>query len=425
VRARGGPSAKSIYDPVHGAIELEGAALELIGHPAFQRLWGIRQTGLAHLVFPGANHTRLEHSLGVSWVASRMASALDLSDEDRRLVACGGLLHDLGHGPFSHTLDGAMEEALGHGHERLSRELIVGSGEVSTGHPPLLEPAPSILEILERHDIDPIAVADLVDPPAKGRPSRLRSVLHGPVDADRLDYLQRDAHYTGVAHGAIDAMRLLDTLRSKGELLYFEEKGRSAVEGFLLGRSLMYNAVYFHKTVRAAEVMLSAAVERHPGFPEAAIPWFNFTDGDLLAALRADDGFSAAIGEAIRSRTLYKRIGGFRRLSLERRRAFRRALQRGRERRRIEDELAAAIRAPPGSVLLDVAGLSPRAPGVQDLRDIAIQEGDELLRPFAQNLHWRTLLLRPPTPWALGIYAPARFRRAAEARLPRALSRVL
>ncbi|MGI0067275.1 MAG: HD domain-containing protein, partial [Thermoplasmata archaeon] len=153
-RAPRNEARKSIYDPVHGPIVLEGSALELIGTAEFQRLWGIRQTGLAHLVFPGANHTRLEHSLGVFWVARRISEGLGLPARDRRLVEAGALLHDLGHPPFSHTLEPTMREVLGHGHERRSRQLIVGSVR-SDG---------DVAQILRRAGVDPDAVADLVDP---------------------------------------------------------------------------------------------------------------------------------------------------------------------------------------------------------------------------------------------------------------------
>ncbi|MGI0155057.1 MAG: HD domain-containing protein, partial [Thermoplasmata archaeon] len=200
------PSRTAIFDPVHGPIPLDPLALALIGTPEFQRLWEIRQTGFAHLVFPGANHTRLEHSLGTYWVAARFAERLGLDPANGRLLTTGALLHDLGHGPFSHSLDVPMREVLGHGHERISRARITGEEPSPRG--PAVVPA-----VLRRHGVDPGEVAKLVDPERPQRPSWFGSILHGAIDADRIDYLQRDAHYTGVAHGAIDAVRLLDTIR--------------------------------------------------------------------------------------------------------------------------------------------------------------------------------------------------------------------
>ncbi|MHB8351288.1 MAG: HD domain-containing protein [Thermoplasmata archaeon] len=423
-RASPPPHRKSIYDPIHGAISLDGAALDLIGQAEFQRLWGIRQTGFAHLVFPGANHTRLEHSLGVSWVAGRMADALGISGDDRRTVVAGALLHDLGHGPFSHTLDGPMEEVLGHGHERVSRERILGAaapgpkGEVADG--------PTVPEILERHGIRPARVAALVDPAGgPAPPALLRSILHGPVDADRTDYLQRDAHYTGVAHGAVDAVRLLETLEADRGRPVFAEKGRSALEGFLLGRTLMYNSVYYHKTVRSAEVMLAGAVERFPGYPDSARPLFGRTDGDLLGDLDRAGGFSQGIARALRERRLYKRVGGYRALSNRRRLEVLRRLGRPMERRGIEEALAGALGLPDGEILIDASGLRPRPAGQADLEEIVVREGNRPVRPFARSPHWRSLLLRPPSLWALAVYAHPARRRIAEVGIARALARLL
>src|SRR4029077_1581664 len=129
---------------------------------------------------------------------------LDMSHEDRSRVAIGGLLHDLGHGPLSHTLEPSMREALGAGHEARSRAWITG---VRRSEPEPGAPSVDIPEVLERYDLRPREIADLVDPPSGAdRRPLLRELLHGPIDADRIDYLQRDAHYTGVAHGAIDAV---------------------------------------------------------------------------------------------------------------------------------------------------------------------------------------------------------------------------
>lgn len=402
-------SHKSIFDPVHGIVDLDGVALDLIAHRSFQRLWGVRQTGFAHLVFPGANHTRLEHSLGVFWVARAMGAALDLDPRQLTTVTSGALLHDIGHGPFSHTLDPTMEEVLGHGHETISREAILGqaSGLTSSSNPEL--PA-----ILESHGLAPKEVAGLIDPRGSRPPPRLlRSILHGPIDADRIDYLQRDAHYTGVAHGAIDAVRLLATVRPGPGGLAFAEKGRSAVEGFLVGRALMYAAVYYHKTVRAAEVMAQAAVERLPGYPESARPLFPLTDGELLVRLTAAGGRSAELIQRVSDRRLYKRAHGWRELAGAPRRGFERLRRNPSARRAWEDALAERLRAPPGSVLLDLAGLTVRDSGGLGWSDVGILDESRVSYPFRPGGPWSTFTDRPPALWAASVYVEPRLRERA------------
>ena len=415
---------KSIFDPVHGIVAVEGAPLELIGHPAFQRLWGIRQTGFAHLVFPGANHTRLEHSLGVFWVTRQMADHLGLSPEESLAVSVGGLLHDLGHGPFSHTLDPSSHEVLGFGHERISRAWITGESleGITDAAPP---DAVAIPETLRRAGVSPQLVADLVDP-AAGQDSHpsLRAMLHGAIDADRIDYLQRDAHYTGVAHGTIDAARLLDTVRERKGRLVFAEKGRNAVEGFLVGRALMYSSVYFHKTVRSAEVMAQSALERLPEYPAVSHSVFGMTDGEFFGYLTAASSRTADMVRRFRSRQLFKRALAWREIPSGLGTAVRRLVKRPAERRQVEDLLADRLGFPTGTVLLDLAGLSSRAvPG--DWAEVGLLGDRRVTYPFRSPSVWRDLAMRPPTAWKVAVYVPPDRRALAERRLDGLLRRVL
>jgi len=399
---------KSIFDPVHGTILLDGPALALIGTGEFQRLRGIRQTGFAHLVFPGANHTRLEHSLGTFWVAGQMADRLGLEGRARKRVTAAALLHDLGHGPFSHTLDGPMAEVLGRTHEGISRARIEGT---DPSWPPERAEVP---RILERFDLRPKDVADLVDPVRGGSPSHLeRAILHSAVDADRIDYLQRDAHYTGVGHGAVDAGRLLETIREDGGHVVFAEKGRSAVEGFLVGRALMYSTVYYHKTVRAAEMMAQAAVERQPGFPNVAREQFRWTDGELLARLRDRTGVSGDLAEGLLARRLYKRAFGWREVGGSARAAWRRMLHRPEERRAAEDAIAAAVRSTPGSALIDLAGLEPHRGAGDGWGTVRVFLDGRPRFPFRAPGPWRSLAARPPADWAVSVYVLPRVRESA------------
>jgi uncharacterized protein len=407
---KGRSTRKSIFDPVHGTILLDGPALALIGTGEFQRLWGIRQTGFAHLVFPGANHTRLEHSLGTFWVAGQMADRLGLKGRARSRVTAAALLHDLGHAPFSHTLDGPMVEALGVSHEGVSRARIEGTDPF---WPPDRAEVP---RILERFGLEPREVAELVDPtPRASAPPLERAILHSAVDADRIDYLQRDAHYTGVGHGAVDAGRLLETVREDSGHIAFAEKGRSAVEGFLVGRALMYSTVYYHKTVRAAEMMAQAAVERQPGFPDSAREQFRWTDGELLGRLRHIAGVSGALAEGLLVRQLYKRAFGWREVDGAARRRWHRLAHHPDERRSLEDAVAAGIRAPAGSVLIDLAGLEPRQLPGDDWGTVRVFVDGRARYPFRPPSPWRSLAARAPADWAVSVYV-ARTARAAASR---------
>ncbi|MGI0132752.1 MAG: HD domain-containing protein [Thermoplasmata archaeon] len=407
---------KTIYDPVHGTNVLAGVALELVGHPAVQRLWGIRQTGFAHLVFPGANHTRLEHSLGVYWVARRYAEAIGLDPDRTEEVALGGLLHDLGHGPFSHTLDGAMREVLGQGHESLSRAWIEGDGP--PGSCWAADASIPIPDLLRSSGADPARVADLVDPSPRAPADPAAGALHGAIDADRIDYLQRDAYYTGVAHGAIDAHRLLECVRSFRGRLVFVEKGRSAVEGFLVGRALMYSSVYYHKTVRAAEVMAQAAVERLPGYPESAAPILLGTDAEFLVTLDRAKGRCQELVRGLLERRLFKRVHGRREVGPAERTRWRRLVRAPEKRRRLEDRLSDRLGAPEASVLIDLAGLAPRDAAGTDWDGVALLDEDRLEFPFRAPSLWQSLALRPPSPWPVAVYVDPRYRSRAERRLP-------
>jgi putative nucleotidyltransferase with HDIG domain len=252
------PDFKVIHDSVHGSVKVEGVFLELLGRPEVQRLHGIHQLGLAYLVFPGAHHTRLEHSLGTFHVATRMASALGLDEDEGELVRAAALLHDVGHAPFSHSLEEVMAEKLGVDHTLVGRELILGEKRsVSTVEKKALSDTRTIREVLDAHGIDPEEVAEIVISPRvqqqtdqshldveKGQAhfshrSYLNQMIHGPVDVDQMDYLLRDAHYTGVAHGAIDLARLMQTVAVHHGDLVVDRRGVTAVEGLIVARALM------------------------------------------------------------------------------------------------------------------------------------------------------------------------------------------
>ncbi len=356
---------KTINDTVHGTIRLDPLILDLMETLEIQRLNSIRQLGLTYLVFPGANHSRLEHCLGVSHVAGEMARALGLPEGERNLVQAAGLLHDVGHGPFSHTLEHLLSRELAVDHMQLTQRIITGEDDnVAAGDRKAFPEVRRIPEVLREHGVPPAAVAGLIRGPGERAglgfdPSRrtgekryLGQIIHSPMDADQIDYLMRDAHYTGTPHGTIDFNRLRQTLvLHRGEIAV-DRKGLPALEGMLVARGLMYSSVYFHKTVRIAEQMVSRAVERSKA-PFGEIQ--KMVDHELLAWLGAQGAFQREVALRIRYRKLYKRA-----LALgpdELPAGAREVLARCRdsaERRRLEDRIARRAGLRSGQVILDI-----------------------------------------------------------------------
>ena len=238
---------------------LSPAMLRLVALPAFQKLNGIRQLGPTYLVYPGATHTRLSHSLGVFHLARRLA--LNLLSRERgpggmpgaagepeavRAFLCAALLHDLGHYPFAHSLKD-LEVAS---HESLTAERVLD---------------PQIAGVLRREvGADPEMVAAIVDAGREGPGgealSFYRRLLSGVLDPDKLDYLNRDAYFCGVPHGVQDVDFALAELRALPGGLGVTRKGLTAVESILFSKYLMYRSVYWHKTVRIATAMIKKAV---------------------------------------------------------------------------------------------------------------------------------------------------------------------
>lgn len=418
---------KIIHDTVHGPIPLSGLLLKLLEAPQVQRLSGVRQLGLAYLVWPGANHTRLEHVVGVSYTARRIAEQVGATDGERALVEAAGLLHDVGHWPFSHTLEALMHERLGVEHAQISRELILEEGPHRWGH------GASLRTILEHAGLVPEDVADLVaTPPGPGSlaslhdfgtgarraprrrrrdlPHFLHQIVSGMCDADQMDYLRRDAHYTGVALGMIDIHRLIHTAAVEGAELVFERSGLHAVEGMLVGRDLMYSAVYFHRTARIAEVMLERAVSEFSDRELA--PVGQMVDGELLAAMRRKGGVAASFAERLKFRHLYKRALQFNFDEVDA--SGMRALERlttPAARRRAEEEIEGRCRLPPGSVVVDVPPRSLLKPGGKTaLAGLKILDAGKL-RPIAEmSPIARALQGRRMFDWALLVSAPREVR---------------
>ena len=247
---------KIIRDPVHDVIAfrldrpVDALLYRLLNAAEFQRLRRIRQLGMASFAYPGADHSRYSHSLGVMETARKILGQLRYSvavDEEHETVClAAALLHDLGHGPFSHV----FERVSGIHHERLTGRVVI-------------DPDSEVHRILFRHDkLLPERVLDLLN----CRPDRTFycDILSSQLDADRLDYLLRDNHMTGSRYGDYDLNWLVHafTVDPAGNRLAVTDKGVSAVEAYLQARYHMYRNVYFHKVVRSAEGMVKLALQR-------------------------------------------------------------------------------------------------------------------------------------------------------------------
>lgn len=300
---------KTIHDPVHGSIRVSGLVLDLLDTPEVQRLRRIKQLGLANLVFPGANHARFEHALGTAYLVAQFAHELELDEEDTDLLTAAAVLHDVGHAPYSHTLEYLMTEYLEEGHMELTGNVL--RGESSTCTPEETEKleelkVPRIPEVLSDHNVDPGEVARLLL--GEHENAYLGQLIHGDIDVDQMDYLSRDAHFTGVALGRIDIDRLKRTLEVHNDQLTIQRKGVEAAEGLLTARALMYSSVYFHHTTRIAELMLANAVDYalHHDTPITKENFFRMSDGGLSERLYECEGYPRDIITRLRFRQLFK-----------------------------------------------------------------------------------------------------------------------
>lgn len=235
---------KIVNDPVYGFIRFpEPELMQLIDHPWFQRLRYIRQMGMAHLVYPGAVHTRFHHSMGACHLMGKALDELkgkgvDISPGESLAARIAILLHDIGHGPFSHALEHTLVEGIKHEH---ISQLIMN-------------------ELNKQYDGMLTGAIQVFDHSYKKQ--YLHQLVSSQLDVDRMDYLNRDSFYTGVSEGVIGYDRILQMLAVHDNQLMVEEKGVHSVEKFIIARRLMYWQVYLHKTVLSSEILLINILKR-------------------------------------------------------------------------------------------------------------------------------------------------------------------
>jgi HD superfamily phosphohydrolase len=294
---------KIIRDPIHGNIQIDDIFTSLLESPEIQRLYNIKQLGFAHLVFPGAHHSRLEHSLGAYYLATQAGVHIKLDHHEQNLVAIAALLHDIGHGPFSHTLESILLDKFGVDHIDLTELLISGKSTIFTGNEQDIIPTAPVNKIISNEGISHKQIIEIIRGSYTKAPY-LSQLLSSTIDVDQLDYLVRDAHFTGVAYGLIDIQRFLQTLCIHNNHLAVTRKGVSVVENILMARALMYTSVYFHKTVRIAELMLSKACEllRDPD----PFLLFRLTDAEIMQHLKSAGNYQCEIVTRLKYRRLFK-----------------------------------------------------------------------------------------------------------------------
>lgn len=278
-----GIKKKFIRDSVYGDIRLNEIEVEVMDNPQFQRLRRIKQLGLISLIYPGANHTRFEHSIGTMHIASKLADKLDLNQDDKELVRISALLHDIGHGPFSHVSEGVLSFP----HEELTKYVIENT---------------AIRDIIEKK-FDITKIIEIINGEGKFGP-----IVSGELDADRMDYLLRDSHYTGVAYGIIDYERIISNL-NLNKHLSLDIKGVQAAEGALVSRYFMYPSVYQHHTTRIVNSMFRRGLKK---LIDSGIinenDMYKYDDADIIGIFRNSEGYPKEIMKRLDNRNLFKRV---------------------------------------------------------------------------------------------------------------------
>jgi len=351
---------KAIRDPVHGYVNVDGPALEILDTPQMQRLRRVKQLGVANLVYPGANHTRFEHSLGTYHIARKLCKQLGVTEAE---VPVAALLHDVAHGPLSHVTEGLMKKYLRRDHAHRVADVLR---------------QPELAEVLKRHGMDARLIASTVE--GEGRHGQL---VCGELDVDRMDYLARDAHYTGVGFGLADHEQLLRSLIFHEGRLVVGERGLHAAESVMVARFLMRPTVYYHHVNRIAESMLSRAIQTYiddgGASPQDVL---SMDDYQFTVALHAAEGYAGEMMDRLLRRNLFKRA-----LYRSLRSMTPDLLKQGLKPQRLEKEIAGDAGVPQEYILVDV----PPLPDDAEIKTMVLRNGSlvplERVSPLVAILH--------------------------------------
>ncbi|WP_340101678.1 HD domain-containing protein [Salinibaculum salinum] len=366
----------TVKDSVHDHIEVTGVASDLLDTPPVQRLRRIRQLGTVDLVYPSANHTRFEHSLGVYHLANRALSHLGIEGQQAERVRAAALLHDIGHGPYSHNIEGLIYRQTGKYHDDIGD--LVESGAVA--------------RILTEHGLNPDRIAGLV-----AGEGQLGQLVSGELDVDRMDYLVRDAHHTGVPYGTIDHGRLVRELRFVDGELVLDEGNVQSAESLLLARALMNPTVYSHHVARIAKSMLQRAAERLlAAGATTAEELRRMDDHALHVAMRECEG-TVEYARRLEQRNLYKRA-----VWAEMDAVPEDILITDHETvRDFERDIADSVDLDPDEVILDV----PSRPEMTESSSRVLVNG-EIRELGQQSTLVGALRAAQRDQWRLGVYAP-------------------
>ncbi len=422
--------AKVIQDPVHGNIVIDGVFLDVLDRPEMQRLRSVKQLGMSYLVFPGANHTRFEHCLGVYHLAGRMADAVGFDDKDSDAIRMAGLLHDVCHPPFSHTLESIMERATGLDHMELARALITGKiPNHKSIDDDLFDGLRPIGDVIAEHGIDPEDVCNLIMHPDSNSDNLdsfvpgddhfssrdyAHQIIHGPVDADQMDYLMRDAHYTGISHGAIDCDRLINTMEVHNDRIVLRRGGIVAAEGLMVSRSLMYTSVYFHETTRIAERMMNKCVEES-GLDLTDMHLWN--DQELVEKIIAAGGKSSNCMRRILNRDINKKAFAIYSADVNDEVAQRLIDYASYEgSKRLEQEIADQVDMDVFNVGVEVTSKSNLQSNINiGKTDVSIMDDEGKVRSLTRfSPIARALQSRNPYGWAILVSAPSMYKESVE-----------
>jgi uncharacterized protein len=239
-------ASAEIRDPIHGYIYATELERMVIDTSEVQRLRRIRQLAGCHLVYPGGQHSRFEHVIGCMFLAGRVASVLGtrvsgFDEEDAQKLRISALLHDVGHGPFSHMFEEVIAEKTSITHEDMTQRIIRGT---------------EIGDMLERQGFSKLTISDLAIGKSSKEHRFMNDVIGGGLSVDIMDYLLRDSYFTGVEYGKVDVHRIINSFEVVGNKLAIDKAALFAFEALMISRYEMFRAVYFHRTVRAAELML-------------------------------------------------------------------------------------------------------------------------------------------------------------------------